>query len=419
MRSHYKKLGPYIQEVNIRNCEASEENLLGVSTQKIFIKSRSNTIGTDFTTYKIIKRNQFTYIADTSRRGDKIAIALLTSQDEAMVSQAYTVFEITDHKELEPEYLMMWFRRPEFDRYARFKSHGSAREIFDWNDMCDIELPIPSIEKQWEIVKEYHTIVNRIELSEKINKKLEETAQALYKQWFVDFEFHNENGKPYKSNGGEMIWCEELKQYVPNGWTASPISSFCDITSSKRIFEDEYVDSGVPFYRGKEISLKKSGTPINDPIYISEHRYIELASRYDIPKPGDILMTAVGTIGVSYLVEDAKFYFKDGNVIWFKNFSTDGCNYFLYDFMQSGHFVSLINEITIGSTQSAITITTFGQQKIIRPPFNIIKEYKSLSYILHLNLQISKEIIIGLHSLKDVLYSKMSKPELLETEQPA
>ena len=189
MRSNYKKLGPYIRPIDRRNIENKQDNLLGVSTKKIFIKSVANTVGTNFKKYKIVKQNQFTYVPDTSRRGDKIGIAMLETHDEALVSQAYTVFEVIDINELDPEYLMMWFRRPEFDRYARFKSHGSVREIFDWDEMCDIELPMPHIDKQCEIVKEYNTIVDRIELNNQINQKLEETAQAIYKQWFIDFEF--------------------------------------------------------------------------------------------------------------------------------------------------------------------------------------------------------------------------------------
>ena len=100
------------------------------------------------------------------RRDGKMPVALLKESDEAIISQAYPVFQVVDETKLLPEYLMMWFRRPEFDRYARFKSHGSARETFDWEELCDTELPIPSIEKQQEIVKEYNIVVNRIELNE-------------------------------------------------------------------------------------------------------------------------------------------------------------------------------------------------------------------------------------------------------------
>ena len=123
--------------------EKGGENLFGVSVQKMFIPSIANTIGTDFTKYKVVKRGQFTYIPDTSRRGDKIGIALLMDCDEGLVSNIYTVFEVKDENELLPEYLMLWFSRPEFDRYARFKSHGSVREIMDWDEMCKVELPVP------------------------------------------------------------------------------------------------------------------------------------------------------------------------------------------------------------------------------------------------------------------------------------
>ena len=186
MKEGYRLLGDFIRQVDVRNTDGKEENLLGVSVQKMFIPSIANTVGTDFTKYKVVKRGQFTYIPDTSRRGDKIGIALLTDYDEGLVSNIYTVFEVKDENELLPEYLMLWFSRPEFDRYARFKSHGSVREIMDWDEMCKVELPVPSIEKQRSIVKAYNTITDRIELKRKINDNLEAAAQAIYKKMFVD-----------------------------------------------------------------------------------------------------------------------------------------------------------------------------------------------------------------------------------------
>ena len=186
MKEGYRLLGDFIRQVDVRNTDGKEENLFGVSVQKMFIPSIANTVGTDFTKYKVVKRGQFTYIPDTSRRGDKIGIALLTDYDEGLVSNIYTVFEVKDENELLPEYLMLWFSRPEFDRYARFKSHGSVREIMDWDEMCKVKLPVPSIEKQRSIVKAYNTITDRIELKRKINDNLEAAAQAIYKKMFVD-----------------------------------------------------------------------------------------------------------------------------------------------------------------------------------------------------------------------------------------
>ena len=180
MRSNYKQLGQYIRQVDVRNVEGKEDNLLGVSVQKAFIPSIANTVGTDFTKYKVVKKGQFTYIPDTSRRGDKIGIALLTDYDEGLVSNVYTVFEIIDEHQLIPEYLMLWFSRPEFDRYARFKSHGSVREVMDWDEMCKVELPVPTYEEQLEIVESYQTISERITLKKKINDNLEAQMRACF-----------------------------------------------------------------------------------------------------------------------------------------------------------------------------------------------------------------------------------------------
>ena len=183
MKERYRLLGDFIRQVDVRNTDGKEENLFGVSVQKMFIPSIANTIGTDFTKYKVVKRGQFTYIPDTSRRGDKIGIALLMDYDEGLVSNIYTVFEVKDENELLPEYLMLWFSRPEFDRYARFKSHGSVREIMDWDEMCKVELPVPSIDKQRSIVKAYQTITERIELKRRINDNLAAQMRAYFKEY--------------------------------------------------------------------------------------------------------------------------------------------------------------------------------------------------------------------------------------------
>ena len=170
-RSSYKRLGDYIQPVDIRNKELEVETLLGVSNAKEFIPSIANTIGTDMSKYKVITKGQFAYVTVTSRNGDKLSVALM-QEDKAIVSQAYTVFEVVDQSRLLPNYLMMWFRRPEFDRYTRYMSHGSVREIFDWDELCKVELPVPSIEKQRGIVKAYNNTTDRIELTRKINDNL-------------------------------------------------------------------------------------------------------------------------------------------------------------------------------------------------------------------------------------------------------
>lgn len=182
MKSNYKRLAPYIRQVDERNSEDVRYDLLGVSVEKCFIKSIANTVGTDWSGYKKIRRGQFCYIPDTSRRGDKIGIALQSDYDIALVSQAYTVFEIIDTNELLPEYLNLWFKRPEFDRYARFHSHGSVREIFDWDEMCNVELPVPPIAEQQKIVNAYNVVEKRIALKKKINDNLEATLTTKFNE---------------------------------------------------------------------------------------------------------------------------------------------------------------------------------------------------------------------------------------------
>lgn len=187
MRTGYEILGNYIRLVDKRNRDLSITNLLGVSIEKRFIPSIANIIGTDLSNYKVVQTGQFAYGPVTSRNGEKISIAYLEGED-CIISSSYTVFEVINKNKLDPEYLMLWFSRPEFDRYARYKSHGSVREIFDWDELCMVELPVPSIEKQRSIVKAYKTITDRIVLKKRINDNLLATTQAIYKSWFVDFE---------------------------------------------------------------------------------------------------------------------------------------------------------------------------------------------------------------------------------------
>lgn len=184
----YKRLGDYIIE-KVEFNEGNKYDLLqGVSNNKYFQKAKTNTIGVDLSKYRVAHHNQFVFNRATTRNGDKISIALRKGES-CIVSPSYRIFEVKDENVLNPDYLMMWFKRPEFDRYARFKSHGSAHEFFDMEEMNEVELPIPSIEKQREIVAQYQAVENKIKVNEQICEKLEAAAQALYKHWFVDFEF--------------------------------------------------------------------------------------------------------------------------------------------------------------------------------------------------------------------------------------
>ena len=175
-----KRLGEYIQQSDERNTDMETDNLLGISVNKIFIPTKSNKSRLDLSKYKIVRPRQFGYVSVTSRNGEKISIAILDGE-AGLVSSTYTVFEVKDFDVLLPEYLYLYFQRTEFDRYARFNSWGSARETFDWSDMCDVRLPIPSIEKQEAIVTIYHTLETRKRINEQLKESIKPLCPVLMK----------------------------------------------------------------------------------------------------------------------------------------------------------------------------------------------------------------------------------------------
>jgi len=158
MQLKLKRLGDYIEQSDLRNRDRKVTRLRGISTSKQFIESKANMTGVDIASYKIVKHREFAYVADTSRRGEKIALAF-NEGEPCIISSIYTAFRIKDTSSLLPEFLFMWFNRSEFDRYARYNSWGSARETFDWGDMCDVRLPVPSLEEQKKYVSLYNALL--------------------------------------------------------------------------------------------------------------------------------------------------------------------------------------------------------------------------------------------------------------------
>ncbi len=396
MRSNYKKLGQYIQQVSVKNSDLKVTNLLGVSITKEFIPSIANTVGTDMSKYKVVKKGQFTYGAITSRNGDKISIALL-EEDEAIVSTSYTVFEVIDEKKLLPEYLMMWFRRADFDRYARYMSHGSTREAFGWDEMCDVELPVPSIEKQASIVKEYKTITDRIKLNEQLNQKLEETAQAIYKEWFVDFEFPDVNGKPYKFSGGEMEYSDELGMEVPKGWENSTLSEIANILMGQSPSGDTYNqdEHGEIFYQGRtEFGFR----------FPTVKTYTTEPKR--MAKKGDILMSVRAPVGdVNIAGEDCCIGRGVGSLS-----SKIDCNSFMYYLMQN--IQTMFNTSNDGGTVfGSITKDELHDIKILKPRDEVIIKFENTIQSIDKQISFKCNEIQLLEVLRKTLLSKMATIE--------
>ncbi len=382
MQSTYKKLGPYIREVVELNSDLLVELLLGVSVSKQFIPSIANTIGTDMSRYKIVREKQFAYGPVTSRNSDKVSIALL-GEPECIISTSYTVFEIIDEEQLLPEYLMMWFRRPEFDRYARFKSHGSVRELFGWDEMCDVELPIPSLEKQQEIVKEYQTVVDRIRLNERLNEKLEGAAQAIYKQWFVDFEFpmtaeYAESigkpgltGQPYKSSGGEMEYSEVLEQEIPKGWVGQKMSDLVDVRDGTH---DSPAPSEVGYFLVTSKNLENVNVNFTDSYKISEEDFADVSRRSAV-STHDILISMIGTVGSVSYVSREEIDFAIKNVGLFCTSTMTELASFLYFWLKSSPTSGYIRRCLLGSTQKYISLTDLRNIPVYEPHTSIAENY--------------------------------------------
>jgi len=333
MRQNYKRLGDYIKEVKVRNTDLTATELLGVNIDKFFMPSVANIVGTDMSVYKIVKRGQFACNRMHVGRDMRLPVALSDRDYEFMVSPAYDVFEIKDTAKLLPEYLMMWFTRKEFDREACFYTDADVRGGLNWKALCDMQLPVPSPEKQRQLVNEYHVLVDRINLNNRLIQKLEETAQALYKEWFVDFEFpvtsdiegHIEGATPsrtlnnkalgYKSSGGEMV--ESEMGMIPKGWRVKIVGDVVDcnvstLTPKNKFKNIEYLDTSnitnneindlqiLDLIEDEIPSRAKRKVKHNDIIFSTVRPNLRHFGLIRNPKPNMIVSTGFAVLEPSY-----------------------------------------------------------------------------------------------------------------------
>lgn len=375
MEHKYKRLGDYIRQIDIRNKELAINKLLGVSISKKFIPSIANTIGTDLSNYKIVRTGQFAYGPVTSRNGDKISIAYLTESD-CIISSSYTVFEVTKSSELNPEYLMLWFSRPEFDRYARFMSHGSVREIFDWEEFCRIEFPLPSIEEQNEIVKGYNTITNRIELKQKINDNLVAVGTASIQK---------NVGRCALIN---LTEAEMDRLTLPDDFEIQTVSEFCRETKSGSTpsrTNNAYWENGT-------ISWVKSGEVHNN-ITLHTEEYItplglSESSTKLLPKD-TVLMAMYGvTAGeVGYLAIEATTNQAICGMIC--NSKADAA-YLYFSLIQSQ---AVISRLSNGGAQDNLSKNFIDNIKIVVPPSEFIEKLNLAAIVEQMTLN-TKEIAL-------------------------
>ena len=376
MKSNYEPLGKHIRLVDYRNSEEVTSTVLGISIDKEFMPSVANVIGTDLSRYKLISKGLFACNPMHVGRDERLPIALYEKDNAAIVSPAYFMFEIIDRDVLNEEYLMMWFRRPEFDRECWFMTDGSVRGGITWDDLCRIKLPVPSYARQCEIVESYRAITDRIALKRAENDNLEATAMSLYKSWFIDYE-------PFDldDEGLPVGWCKEKLNDKLSTSTQSinPQKMDCD-------FVWHY---SIPAYDNEKLPSKDTPSSI-------------LSNKYIVPQ---------NAILVSKLNPDTKRIWR--SVPCFENaicstefivFSTKEPTHraFYYLLFNTGSFIDFLVSNATGSTNSRMRVKPASSLdfEFICPPNEVIDSFcRKVEPLLqkieenHLEIRKLKELI--------------------------
>ncbi|PTP94443.1 restriction endonuclease subunit S [Vibrio splendidus] len=338
----------------------------------------------------------------------------------AAVNQHVCIIRVDKEKCL-PSYLLAFLCLPETKKYIENFNAGGSRRAITKGHIESFEIPLLPMTIQKVISRNAEDILCKQKLNNQINQTLEQMAQTLFKSWFVDFDpvKAKMNGEQPKGMNAATasLFPEKLVEselgLIPEGWEASKLEDLVDIASSKRVFAKEYLKEGVPFYRGKEITELSKGNSVTPEIYISEERYQELKDKAGAPKKGDILITSVGTIGNTYLVDlEDKFYFKDGNLTWVRGYKGEEIPYFLMEWFNSAVGKCAVENIKIGSTQQAITIKSLNGIKLVSPPNDIHMKFTQLIEPLYRKHRANIKQSKALANLRDTLLPKLLSGEI-------
>lgn len=377
IREGYKRLGEYIEPVDERNSSLSVKLSQGICNNKYFITPRQ--VAENSANDKIVRKGQFAYNRATTRNGDKISIAYREGED-CTVSSAYQVFRIIDENKLNPHYLWMWFRRPEFDRYARFKSRGSAHEFFEWDEMCEVYLPVPDIDTQRRIVAEYQAVEKRITANEALIACLKDSAKILFKKLIID---------------------DISLDNLPVGWSLSTISEFC-----KKMTSGGTPNRGIDdYWNGGTIPWIKTGEVQDNIVFQAEEFITEEALKNSSAKmipAGTVVMAMYGggTIAnIGFLQLDTTTNQACCNMIC-NNYSEAA-----YLFFHLLYHQEEIRRLANGGAQENLSQEVIGSTSIVKPgpDFN----YSCFTSILNAIISYSKENIVN-RKILDLLLARLS-----------
>lgn len=388
MVKDYKRLGDFIQEIDVRNRDLSVTELMGININKHFMPSVANVIGTDLSNYKIVSKMQFACNLMHVGRDEKIPMAMLTEDSPIIVSPAYFVFEVIDTDLLLPEYLMMWFSRKEFDRNAWFYTDADVRGGMGKETLLDMKLPIPSIERQREIVAEYETLSKRISLNEQLISKLEQTAQTLYRKMFVE--------------GID-------KENLPEGWRMGAIGNFGEVITGKTPSSENPEDFGgeMPFITPGDFTDYKKFA-IGAERMLSDTGVNRLKTK--ILRKGAVIVTCIGS-------DMGKVAIASEECITNQQMNSIAVNCYEYsDYLFYG--LSLMSKelksMALGSsTMPMLNKSDFERIPIAIPPYGLLKDFsKSVHAGNDLIILKSKENSM-LTKLQSLLLARMGKSDTM------
>lgn len=331
-----------------------------------------------------------------------IGVPYQVKQDEVFYFKDGNLTWIRKYKkEIDPSFLFQWIRSEIGQKTIQQNLIGSSQSALTIADIKKLKIQLPPLSTQKSIANILRSYDELIEVNNQRIKLLEETARELYKEWFVRMRFP----------GYKVV---KFFKGVPDGWEVMKVGEVADVTSSKRIFLSDYVKEGVPFYRGKEISVKSNNETLTDLLYISPIKFREIKKKFGAPKSGDILITAVGTLGNIYLVNDSDgdFYFKDGNLIWLRNFESKELSLFFYYYSISDLFRNSLSSITIGSSQEALTIASLKKILMFLPAKDLIIKFFQIADPIKNLIDILQQQNTSLRQIRDRLLPRLISGKL-------
>ncbi|MCM1038607.1 MAG: restriction endonuclease subunit S [Ruminococcus sp.] len=351
MKSNYNILKKYIRLIDIRNKDNITDKVLGINIDKFFMPSIANVTGTDLSKYKLITKGKFACNPMHVGRDERLPVALYDEEEPAIVSPAYFMFEIIDNTMLDENYLMMWFRRSEFDRICWLHTDGSVRGGITWDDICRIELPVPSIDKQREIVNSYKVISDRIEIKKKINDNLAQQAQIIYTVQFV------RNANPY--------------------WRKGHLSDLVTVKYGK---DHKKLTNGIyPVYGSGGIIRY-----VERPLYVHE----------------SVLIPRKGTLNnVMYVNEP----FWSVDTMFYTEMRQPNIAKFIYHFIKDKDFASM----NTGSAVPSMTTDILNTMELAIPSTDCLQNFEKLVTPIYQTMQINNCETAKLINLRNLLISKL------------